>query len=83
MKPANDLFTIPSDYEVIYFETVRLSRVISAVNAEDAIRISEEMRENDPSFWESCAETALGTNGVEQVWNNGTMVWVCPKPEDQ
>jgi hypothetical protein len=58
------------DYEVVYWELTRISRLVRAKSMEHAIAKSERLRRKN--IWEDCQEDSEGTNGVERVYLYGT-----------
>lgn len=80
MKQPPDSNTLPesdtppaSDFEVIYYEVTRITRIVSATNVNDAIEKSEAV-----DGWQDCDEVTLGTSGVEEVWQGSKRVYKSP-----
>ena len=61
-------------YEVVYWELTRISRIVNAASVEKAIAKSEQLRSK--GYWADCQEDTEGTNGVERVylWEQGEHV---------
>lgn len=59
------------EFEIVYWELTRISRLVEAPTMTEAIAASEAKRgEGD---WDDCQEDSEGTNGVERVylWRKG------------
>lgn len=72
--------TDKKSFEVVYYETIRISRTVEAHTPEEAIAISEQLRD-EQSAWDDCDEVTQGTVGVEEVWCDGQQVWR-PEPTE-
>lgn len=61
------------EYEVVYWELIRLSRYVMAENAERAAAIGEAKHLG--RGWAGYKEIACGTNGVEEVYLGSEQVY--------
>jgi len=61
------------EFEIVYWELTRLSRLVMAPSMEEAVAKSEALRAE--RMWGDCTEDSDGTHGVERVYLNGEEIY--------